>query len=190
MNRIDLLRKNYKRFLETSWDRNVSGAQRVWLVVYDKEDERKLRLRLPLFEEETVFRGRKWQTLDLTQSFAEWMCSTANAAFSESYFASPELLDSAVLSGFQDELIARIQMVLSEVKDPENTVLALYGVGSLFGFLRISEILPRVEGAIQGRLLVFFPGVYENYNYRLLDARDGWNYLAYPITASDLETRP
>ena len=26
MNRIDLLKKNYQRFCETSWDRNVSGS--------------------------------------------------------------------------------------------------------------------------------------------------------------------
>jgi hypothetical protein len=35
---------------------------------------------------------------------------------------------------------------------------------------------------IRGRLVVFFPGEYEDNNYRLLDARDGWNYLAVPIT--------
>ena len=33
------------------------------------------------------------------------------------------------------------------------------------------------------RLLVFFPGSYEDNNYRLLDGYDGWNYLAVPITA-------
>ena len=31
-------------------------------------------------------------------------------------------------------------------------------------------------------LSIFFPGQYEQNNYRLLDARDGWNYLAVPIT--------
>ena len=36
---------------------------------------------------------------------------------------------------------------------------------------------------VAGRLLIFFPGSYENNNYRLLDAYDGWNYLAVPITA-------
>jgi hypothetical protein len=36
---------------------------------------------------------------------------------------------------------------------------------------------------------VFFPGVYENNNYRLLDARDGWNYLAVPITMQEGELR-
>jgi hypothetical protein len=62
-------------------------------------------------------------------------------------------------------------------------------VASLFGFLKISEVLPMVEGDVKGRLLVFFPGVYEQNNYRLLDARDGWNYHAVPITASDVEAR-
>jgi hypothetical protein len=39
-----------------------------------------------------------------------------------------------------------------------------------------------IERDIRGRVVVFFPGEYENNNYRLLDARDGWNYLAVPIT--------
>ena len=30
---------------------------------------------------------------------------------------------------------------------------------------------------------IFFPGSYEDNNYRLLDGYDGWNYLAVPITA-------
>ena len=46
MTRIDLLRKNYQRICGLPWDRNVAGPQRVWLAVYDKEDERRLRLRL------------------------------------------------------------------------------------------------------------------------------------------------
>ena len=49
--------------------------------------------------------------------------------------------------------------------------------------------LPLVEAHIRGRLLVFFPGIYEQDNYRLLDARDGWNYHAVPITASEGEIR-
>jgi hypothetical protein len=30
--------------------------------------------------------------------------------------------------------------------------------------------------------VIFFPGHFEHNNYRLLDARDGWNYHAVPIT--------
>ena len=54
--------------------------------------------------------------------------------------------------------------------------------GALFGFARLSHILKMVESDIKGRLVVFFPGHLERSNYRLLDARDGWNYMAVPIT--------
>ena len=74
---------------------------------------------------------------------------------------------------------------LQTVEPGADTVIAITGVAALFGFLRISEILPLVEDHIRGRLLVFFPGVYEQGNYRLLDARDGWNYHAVPITPSE-----
>ena len=60
MSRIDLLKTNYQRLCKMEWDHNVSGSQRVWLAVYDKEDERKLRFRLGLFEEATQHSGHKW----------------------------------------------------------------------------------------------------------------------------------
>jgi hypothetical protein len=189
MSRIDLLRKNFQRLCEFSWDRNVAGAQRVWLAVYDKEDERKLRLRLGLFEEATIQSGHKWAAIDFTEAFANWMCGPDNASYAESYFESPELLDDAALAGVKHSVVTQIRTALAKLTDPDNTVLALHGVASLFGFLKISEILPLVEEAIKGRLLVFFPGTYEQNNYRLLDAGDGWNYHAIPITASDVEAR-
>jgi hypothetical protein len=189
MTRIDLLKKNYQRLCEYSWDRNVSGAQRVWVAVYDKEDERKLRLRLGLFEEATAQAGRKWAAIDLTNAFAAWMCKPENSDYSESYFESPDLLDDAVLDDFKQSVVSQVCLTLANLPDAEETVLALHGIASLFGFLKVSEFLPMVEGDIRGRLLVFFPGTYEQNNYRLLDARDGWNYHAVPITASDVEAR-
>jgi hypothetical protein len=48
--------------------------------------------------------------------------------------------------------------------------------------VKVSALLNDVNDAIAGRLLVFFPGEHEGNNYRLLDARDGWNYMATPIT--------
>ena len=189
MSRIDLLKMNYQRLCKMEWDHNVSGSQRVWLAVYDKEDERKLRFRLGLFEEATQHSGHKWCAIDLTNSFADWMCGPQNSSFAESYFEAPDALDTAKLDHFKQAVVSQIQAVLSQLPEPANTVLALYGVASLFGFLKISEIIPMVEGDLRGRLLVFFPGTYEQNNYRLLDARDGWNYLATPITASDVELR-
>jgi hypothetical protein len=68
-----------------------------------------------------------------------------------------------------------------------DTVVALLGVGALFGLARVSSVVEGIKEAVQGRLLVFFPGEHhpENHTYRLLDARDGWNYLAVPLLAKD-----
>ena len=57
--------------------------------------------------------------------------------------------------------------------DPAPKKVAVIGAGSLFGFTRLSRVLTLVEPDIRGRLLVFFPGQYEDNTYRLLDARDG-----------------
>ena len=63
------------------------------------------------------------------------------------------------------------------------SLLAVLGLGSLFGLTRASSLFEAVAPDIRGRLLAFFPGQHDGSNYRLLDARDGWNYLAVPITA-------
>jgi len=50
------------------------GSERVWLAVYDKEDERKLRLWLGLIEEATNHSGHRWTAIDLSDAFADQMC--------------------------------------------------------------------------------------------------------------------
>jgi hypothetical protein len=52
---------------------------------------------------------------------------------------------------------------------------------------RVSTIVEGIKDTVAGRLLVFFPGEHhpENHTYRLLDARDGWNYLAVPLLATE-----
>ena len=52
----------------------------------------------------------------------------------------------------------------------------------IFGLLKVKEVVDRLAPHITGRLVVLFPGSFENNNYRLLDGYDGWNYLATPIT--------
>ncbi len=76
------------------------------------------------------------------------------------------------------------EKIESELKDAnDQTVIALTGVASLFGFIKVKDLVDQIAPLIPGRLVVFFPGSYENNNYRLLDGYDGWNYLAVPITA-------
>ena len=75
-----------------------------------------------------------------------------------------------------------LRAALRDPKADENSVVGCHGVASLYGFTQMSLVLREVEPDIRGRLVVFFPGEFDNNNYRLLDARDGWNYHAVPIT--------
>jgi len=68
----------------------------------------------------------------------------------------------------------------------DRAIIGLVGVANLFGLgdhVRVSALIERVQHEVGGRLLVFFPGEVEGNNYRLLGAKDGWNYLATLITA-------
>lgn len=178
MGKIEQLCRNYERYVSLPWDRQLSGAERVWFAVYDKMDERRLRRRLEEFEIATQRAGHLWDYVDLTDAFAEWM---AEQKYRDSYFEAPDDLEMA-LDGFKRFCADRIANQIRESREPDNTVVAVVGVAGLFGFVRASEVLQAAEREVRGRLLVFFPGQYEDNNYRLLDARDGWNYMAIPIT--------
>ena len=65
------------------------------------------------------------------------------------------------------------------------SVVAVTGLASLFDFMRVSSLIERVEDNVPGRMLVFFPGEYTNNVYRFMDARDGFNYMAVPITSTE-----
>jgi hypothetical protein len=134
---------------------------------------------MEMFEMATTAAGHSWRLLDLTDAFARWM---AEADYRDVYFEEPETLAMKLRSDFLQDVAGQLSEALTADDVNENTVVAVQGVASLFGFTRVSLVLKEVVKNIRGRLLVFFPGDYENSNYRLLDARDGWNYLAVPIT--------
>ncbi len=179
MGRIEELAEKYRQHISLPWQQTVAGAQRVIMVVYDKELERSLQARQELFAMATRETGHEWFEVNVAGAFAEWM---ASEEYRDAYFASPEDLQLKLESEFAEYVARRIRAVLEKPEVNGASVLAVFGVGSLFGFTRVSRVLKLVEPYIRGRLVVFFPGAYEKNNYRLLDARDGWNYLAVPIT--------
>lgn len=185
MGRIEELAERYERHITAPWVRNVAGAQKVIFLVYDKMDERRVRAKKKLFEIATRRGDHEWREIDLTDAFAEWMASDE---YREAYFESPEDLTKASPRNENAEFtLHTAELVRGALAEQgEDDVLAVFGVAALFGFTRVSHILKRIEGDIRGRLVLFFPGAFEeNKNFRLLDARDGWNYLAVPITAHD-----
>jgi hypothetical protein len=177
MGKIEDLAANYERHISTPWQRSVAGAQRVMLLIYEKELERTLRARMGEFEIKTLNSGHEWIEHDCTTAFSQWI---ANDEYREAYFETPEDLSMKIEGEFKEYIVTPLRECLRSAND--NTVVALTGVASLYGFGHISEIVRTVEPDIPGRLIVFFPGAKEGSNYRLLDARDGWNYLANSIT--------
>jgi hypothetical protein len=180
MAKIDELIAAYGRHIGLPWQSSAPGASRVVMVVYPEGIEREIRARLPEFALQTTKADHTWHHIDLTGAFAAWI----NAhTFREQYFASPRLLDRAALTPFTAHVAGRVHAALDACHGDPTAVVAITGTGSLYGVAHVSEILRMVDHAIPGRVVVFFPGELEQNNYRLLGARDGWNYLAVAITA-------
>ncbi len=178
MNKVKQLIAEYGKHVSLPWSKGLAGAQKVWFAVYRPTDERRLRLHLEDFETATRQANHGWCLTDVTCAFAEWM---AAQEYREAYFECPEDLTVSVLDDFLKYTASKIRQQASAAGEAD--VVAVLGVASLFGFKRTSELMKLLEPHISGRLLVFYPGDYGDNNYRLLDARDGWNYLATPITA-------
>jgi hypothetical protein len=179
VSRVKRLVHSYSRHISIPWRDDAAAAQRVIFCVYNENEERWLRARVDEFEIVTKQAGHDWALFDLTNTFAAWLSSQR---YAKSYFQKPHLL-ATVLPKYLDYIVDEFERFLDSRNIDENAVVAIQGVGSLFGFLKVKDVVDKLAPRVPGRLLVFFPGSYENNNYRLLDGYDGWNYLAMPITA-------
>jgi hypothetical protein len=180
MNTVDRLLANYSRQVRLPWSTGMSGKQRVWFAVYPPAEERRVRARLPQFEAVTLETHHGWLSIDLTDLLPKWV---AAHDYRESIFAEPEHFS---VSGELEELAAeRVREVCSSEDANATSVVALTGLATLFDFMRVSSLIEHVEDSVRGRLLVFFPGEYAGNVYRFMDARDGFNYMAVPITATE-----
>ncbi len=177
MSKLDRLLSNYKNHISIPWQR-VAPAQRVIFCIYSPGYERALRAKIDEFELVTIEAGYNWALFDLTDLFAEWL---AGQRYANKYFQQPHLLQ-VLQPNFLAFIEKQFQDFLKRAAADDSTVVALKGAGSLFGFQRIKEMIDKLAPLVSGRLLVYFPGTYENKNYRLLDAYDGWDYLSAPIT--------
>jgi len=178
MNAIDRLLTNYSRQVSLPWSANVAGKQRVWFAVYPPVEERRVRARLPQFEELTLGAGHGWSTVDLTGLFPDFL---AAHKYRESIFEKPQHLKAG------NQLEIRAAALVSEAcsLSDANSVVTITGLASLFDYMRVSSLIERIEDSVVGRLLVLFPGEYQGNIYRFMDARDGFNYMAAPITCTE-----
>ncbi len=185
MSKLSKLLDAYRKHMYLPWEQGVASIQRVIFAVYDKVDELKLRIHVPEFEQATHAAKKSWLLIDITESFADWMLADEDK---DAYFQQPDNLmgyPTGELEEFMEWLIERVLARITAEAN-EDTVIALLGVGTLFGIGRVSLLVEKIKDQVDGRLLVFFPGEYhaDTHTYRLLDARDGWNYLAVPLQAA------
>jgi hypothetical protein len=157
----------------------------MWFAVYPPAEERRVRARLSQFEALTLEANHGWSTVDLTRLLPEYL---AGHKYRESIFQNPQHLRAG------SELEVRAATLVNEACTREgadvSSVVAVTGLASLFDFIRVSNLIERVEDSVRGRMLVFFPGEYTGNVYRFMDARDGFNYMAVPITSTESFINP
>ena len=178
MSKIDRLIQSYSKYIAIPWRGDAAAPQRVIFCVYNESEELRLRVRIDEFEIATRKAEHDWSVFDLTDSFANWL---SGQRYAKSYYQKPHLL-TTLLPKYLTSILQKFESFLIEQSVGDNHVVALVGVGTLFGFLKVKNVVDMLAPKVAGRLLVFFPGSYENNNYRLLNGYDGWNYLAVPIT--------
>jgi hypothetical protein len=179
VSRVKRLIQSYSTYIAVPWRSDAAAAQRVIFCVYNENEELRLRAKIDEFELVTRQAGHNWAIFDLTDTFARWL---ASQRYARSYFEKPHLL-SPLLPKYLTYITEEFASFLEANQVSGESVVAIKGVGTLFGFVKVKEVVDKLAPMVKGRLLVFFPGSYENNNYRLLDGYDGWNYLAVPITA-------
>lgn len=177
--RISKLLNSFESHISIPWPKTVSADERSIFLVYNKEDELKLRARIEEFEHASTKHNHPWLMLDVTTSFEVWM---AEQDYKETYFEDPEYL-VGLYDDFKEDLVSKL-VNIAQQKQCENTVVALQGCGTLFGFTSVSDVVIELAQHVEGRLVVFFPGEVINNNYKLLDAKDGWGYHATAISAT------
>ena len=147
MNEIESLTNAYDQFVSVPWDHTLAGPQKVWFAIYDPTQERRLRLHIPNFEMATKRANHSWKLLDITDSFAHWM---SNHEYRDEYFNQPDDMELA-LQDFADSLGEQLKTFLTSPDVDENTVVAIVGIGSLFGFIIIGLFCVLIVGAITGQ---------------------------------------
>lgn len=179
MNTFDDILSAYVRQVGLPWASDTPPAGRIWVLWYDKTLQRRFTGRLGDFEQATRKAGHGWHSIDLSPWVGRWL---AQHEFFDALMREPREL-RGLLPDLEKDLVRNLRDALAACR--EQDVLAVDGCGSLFGVLRISNLLSRLADHIPGRLLLGFPGKHTVGVYRLLDARDGWNYHAIPIPSDN-----
>ena len=181
---IERLLDNFERHLAIPWSPSASGIERVWYLVYPPDEERRLRRHVPAFRDAARNAGYGWVAEDVAPAFSRWL---ADHPRRDRALRSPSERLPQLIGSFERHLEDRVRQILASDADSE-TIVALLGLGGLYGITSVSGLVKAVADDVPGRLVGFFPGRYDGNAYHLMNGDGDWNYMAVPIT-SDPERR-
>lgn len=182
MSSITNLIDAYRRELSLTWHDDISGAEKIWMLLYSPNLERQVRSATPRFAAATKEAGRSWGEIDISDEFGKWVASHKH---SKKFLSGKIPFSSAIVGEFERVLT---ELISAQVNGyPEGSVVAIVGIGSLFPYVRAHNIIGKIESGIGNRrILIFFPGSHDSAHhvFRLLNARDGFDYRAVVIDTS------
>lgn len=181
MNKAEKLAQRYGEHISTPWQTTVSAAERTIFLVYDRDEDRRVRAHIARFETATKQAGKAWLLHDFTDFFPTWLQAQK---YRDAYFEDPDALQVKLESAFAKDAAENLKALLKSIPASKPAVVGVLGIACLFGLVKFSSVLAAVADSVPEhcRLLVLFPGEYENHRYRLLDGRADWNYMAVPIS--------
>jgi hypothetical protein len=81
--KIDQLISAYESVVNEPWASSLSGQERIWFLVYDPLEQRKVDLRIGDFETTTIKAQKRWISISLKSCFPLWM---SKHDYKEEYF--------------------------------------------------------------------------------------------------------
>ena len=176
---IERLLESFTKVLNEPWQATLSGQERIWFLVYDPLEQRKVDFNMTEFETVSIRSEKKWNKVSLKRCFPTWL---SKHEYRDDYFSYPKYIVDQLDADFMPFATQFLKSELERIESDHNTITAIHDVSSIYGFARLSDLLKSCDQNFKGRLLIFFPGEFDQNHYRLLNARDGWDYLARPIT--------
>lgn len=67
--KIEQLLSAFVKVIKEPWASALSGQERIWFLVYDPAEQRKIDFRLGDFETATMEAGKKWKSISLKPCF-------------------------------------------------------------------------------------------------------------------------
>ena len=145
MSTFEDLLDDFKKRLSVPWRDDEPPAGRVWILWYDKANERRIRGRLREFQLAAEQAGKGWREFDIAPRFGAWV---AQQPWFERLAKRPGSL-STVLPQFEDHLAETVKRELSACG--RSDILVLTGIASLFGLTRASSLIDKIVTSVPGR---------------------------------------